>query len=402
MDNQTVLRFAVMSDTHYSETHPVVRERFARAMEAIRRCADADDYKTLDALYVVGDFTDTSTAAQMEMFRTDAEAFLPAETKLVILLANHDMHYVPDNRAAMADFERIFGMARDRHEVIRGYHFISVSGIRGADGWDDSFDEAKQAFAREALAQARADGGNRPIFFFQHTGFPGTIAGGDFGRLELFSILKDYPQVIDFSGHSHQSANSPREIDQNYFTCVGTGSMYSLSARTGRVHHDYDLSSWNGKDYGQMLLVEVSADDAVRIRCLDAQAGGFYDDGIVLRDVWDPARHTCTDRRAALAKPPVFPEGASVTAVREAEGLRLTFPQAHGIGERVQDYRVTVSDAAGVVLAQRTFPSDYPALRPCEIFSVFLSGTYPDGCTVRVYAEGFWDNLSAPIGGILS
>ena len=42
---------------------------------------------------------------------------------------------------------------------------------------------------------------------------------------EFAEILKNYPQVVDFSGHSHVPINDPRSIHQKHFTALGTGSL---------------------------------------------------------------------------------------------------------------------------------------------------------------------------------
>ena len=40
------------------------------------------------------------------------------------------------------------------------------------------------------------------------------------------AILNQYPQVVDFSGHSHFPLNDPRSVWQGKFTAIGTGAIY--------------------------------------------------------------------------------------------------------------------------------------------------------------------------------
>lgn len=68
-----------MSDCHYDEGVPYVRERFRRALETVYAYADGQGYQGLDALYVNGDFTNRSTRTQMELFHKDVMACLRFE-----------------------------------------------------------------------------------------------------------------------------------------------------------------------------------------------------------------------------------------------------------------------------------------------------------------------------------
>ena len=150
-----VLRFAVMSDCHYSEKHPEFRQKFERAMNLLYSYAGSEEYKVLDALYVVGDFTDLGKTNEMKWFKEDCGKFVKDETLLVVTMANHELHYMPDFIVALKDFKDIFNMDYDRHEIVNGYHFISLSTIRDRGPWDDSFNDEKKAFLKSELEKAR-------------------------------------------------------------------------------------------------------------------------------------------------------------------------------------------------------------------------------------------------------
>ena len=91
MKFRPTVRFAVMSDLHYEESKPHLRERFRRAMERIYAYADGEEYSALDALYIVGDFTNRGQRREMEAVREDCDAALREGTRLVVTMANHDM-----------------------------------------------------------------------------------------------------------------------------------------------------------------------------------------------------------------------------------------------------------------------------------------------------------------------
>lgn len=395
MGFQATMRFAVMSDLHYSDKHLYVRDRFRAAMQMIYKYCSQETYQKLDALYINGDFTDLGARIDMERLKEDCDRYVAPETKVVLTLANHELHYVEDYRVPMQDFQEIFQMPQDRHEVIGGYHFISLSGTIDAGPWHDSYDAKKRTFLKEALQAARRDGGNRPIFVFQHVGIPGTIPGGVWGNRDLYTILADYPQVIDFSGHSHQAVNDPKEIAQGAFTCVSSGSLYDIHARTNHMNPDETYEAALDKECAHMLLVEADAQETVRIRRIDILAGDFFENDSYIKKA-TPAEHfTYTAQRAAKVAIPYFTDAAKASAVRENGCISLSFTAAKCDGERVAGYRICFYDANGVALAQKLLVSDYHHLKQAEEVSRSLPDV-ADAEEVQIYATGFWDNVSQP------
>ena len=396
MNFKPILRFAVMSDVHYQEDSVFQRERFESAMNTVYDyCADSE-YKNLDALYVVGDFADTGTRRQMEMFHEDCEKFVRHETRLVITLANHELHYVDDYRESMANFKEIFNMDFDRHEVINGYHFISLSTTIDKGPWHDSFDASKREYLKTELEKARMDGGNKPVFVFQHPGQCGTLLGGLYGNEEIYPILSQYPQVIDFSGHSHFAANNPREIHQNHFTSVGTGGIYGVNSWGGIIHSHIGESFTKSRDNAHMLVAEVDKNSVVRIRRLDVIAGGFFENDCYIEDAHDKSKYKYTLSRAANAPAPYFDKHSSAKLMCDGNKTAVTFPRAYCDGERVYEYNVRLLDKDGVIISQKSIASDFVKLHQQSEYTTYFENI-PNVETALIYAVGFWDNCSEPI-----
>ena len=81
-------------------------------------------------------------------------------------------------------------------------------------------------WAKEELKKAAEDDPTKPIFVQQHYHITNTVYGSDLWGTDVFtSILNKYPQVIDFSGHSHYPINDPRSIWQGRFTALGCGTL---------------------------------------------------------------------------------------------------------------------------------------------------------------------------------
>lgn len=393
MNFKPVVRFAVMSDLHYSSRHPEYRPRFRENMEFLYDHCQSEEYKNLDALYIVGDFADLGKTEEYEWMAEDCKACVKDGTLLVLTIANHELHYMPDSSVSLADFKRCFNMPTERHEVINGYHFISLSGTRDKGEWHDSFDDEKKAFLKAELEIARQDTGNKPIFVLQHVGIPETLLGGWQGHDEIYSILSEYPQIIDFSGHSHNPVNDPREINQKNFTCVGTGSMayLSTSARSYDIHIDGNVDL--GRNQAHFLLVEADEKGTVRIRGIDAVEKKFFEDRYVT-DCHDKSKYIYTNKRTLTAKAPYFEEG-SVAKVEFADGkLTVTFPAAKSQGDRVKEYNLRFFDSKGVAMGQKNVFSDYMHYVQKETVTVEAEWTYDYVPKVEVYAVGFWENVS--------
>ena len=345
---------------------------------------------------MVGDFADLGKTEEMQWFADDMKECIQDGTKLVVTMANHELHYMPDYNVALNDFKNIFKMDYDRHEIMGGYHFISLSSIRDKGPWDDSFNDEKKAFLKEKLEIARKDTGNKPIFVFQHAGIPETIAGGVGGHTELYSILSNYPQVIDFSGHSHNPVNDPREINQKNFTCVGTGSMSYLS--TSAAWHDFHIegNSGLGKEQAHMLIVEADANGRIRILGLDAVEKKFISESFIA-DCHDKSKHIYTMQRATNAPKPYFETGAKPVVNKVNGKTVVTFPAAKCEGERVKEYCVRLTDEKGVVLSQKNVFSDYMHYTQQSVVNVEFDENFGNVSGATVYAVGFWDNVSQPI-----
>lgn len=395
MDFQPKLRFAVMSDLHYDRNHPFVRERFQKALETIYRVCAQSDYPNLDALYINGDFTNRGKREEMEMLAADCGRFLRTETKLVMTLANHELHYVADYRAAMADFTDVFAMPFDRHEVIGGYHFISLSATIDKGPWHDSFDAPKREFLKRELEIARREGGNRPIFVFQHVGMTGTVRGGLYGHTELYEILSEYPQVIDFSGHSHFPCNHPEEIHRGDFVSVSSGGLYNIVEQSPFLNPAVGCDTISDEGCAHMLLVEADASGRVRIRRLDVTAGDFFENDSYI--AWSEGENRlCVDGGARRNAVPYFAEDAAIDASVQDGNLHLSFPRAHCDGARVAAYRICLQNRGGNLIRQKYSVSDYRHLKQAETVRAALAYP-PDTETVSVYACGFYGEQSEPL-----
>ena len=205
-------------------------------------------------------------------------------------------------------------------------------------------------------------------------------------------ILVNYPQIIDFSGHSHAPINDPRSIHQDHLTSVGTGTFsYFELDEFDKICGTFPP----GKEIAaQMQIVEAFDDGSVLIKPYDVISGKFFHDGWTVERPWDPDTFVYTrEKRIRAAEPPFFAPGARLTAEQTAEGLAIAFDHACGGKEDVNDYVVTVRKNGIVerrfVLWSPYFLTDRPEKMEAVV-PALPEGTY----TVTVRARGFWYNSS--------
>ncbi|NLA76368.1 MAG: metallophosphoesterase, partial [Clostridiales bacterium] len=284
MDNFIpVLRFAVVSDIHYEDAPTVERERFEKAVCSAYAIAEGSaQYNKLDALYVVGDFATSGSEIQMNAFSESAKKTLRNGTILTLTMASHEFNERNGGEAAALEkFGRIFGMQPDTHKIINGFHFIAVTTTRGCH-----FSDEKKAWISEQLQIAAADDAKKPIFFFQHPHISGTVYGSaNWGEDEITPILMNYPQIIDFSGHSHAPINDPRSIHQRHFTCLGTGTLSYFEL--DEFDKIYGTCPPNDNNAAQMLIVEADEAGRVRVYPYDVLTGNFFPCTWKIDTPWD-------------------------------------------------------------------------------------------------------------------
>lgn len=394
-----VLRFMVVSDIHIHEEEDAERARFAKAIQDAYAVAESDaSYKNLDALYVVGDFANSGSAVQMRAAKKIIDENVKPGTLCRLTMASHEFHTEGGEETARSRFAEIFpGYPLDSHEVINGFHFIAVTTTRGCN-----FDEPQCSFARDELKKAAAEDGKKPIFFFQHPHLSDTVYGSiNWGEDPLIPILMNYPQVIDFSGHSHAPINDPRSIHQKHFTSLGTGSLSYFEL--DEFDKIYGTLPPNKKQCAQMLIVEADAANRVRVYPYDILSGTFFPQVHRIDTPSDPSTFLYTDARYKTTDAPSFGADAAVTVDARDTSAVISFPQAkpEAGADYVNSYTIVLRYANGLIAKQLCIWSEYYFVPMPETLSQEVTDLNPDTVyTVEIYPEGFFKNRSTvPLKG---
>jgi len=391
-----VTRFLVASDTHVSSSGDAQCKRIAKMFEeAYALCEANEHYKKLDAAVFAGDLTNTGTKAQFDAFAAATKNALRGNTKRYAVAAkSHDCSSMGAN--AIAYFSELLGQPSDFHVVINGFHFIGIS----ASNTRAHYTNAQVAWLDAQLLEATRSAPQQPVFVFQHEHISNTVFGSydqDGWGMDTFSaVLEKYPQVIDFSGHSHYPANDPRSIWQGAYTAVGTGGLYYAEFTVDDqncIHPD------KYETVAQALVVEIDAENRVLVKVLDVTANRILC-VYLIDNVTSTTKETYShEARKNAAEAPTFADNAKLTVKKSGTNTKITVPQASVAqysGNEVYLYRLTVTDAYGrVVLTDWELSKYYIADRPDSItFSVQLPNNAKH---ISVAAEDVWGHLSKPL-----
>lgn len=397
-ENDIVFTFANLSDPHvgYGSNDEILR----RSLETIKKYAK----NGIDAVLFNGDQTQDGKREQAELVASIVkEAFDVTKIPVIFTHGNHDVYwagcmsrsefvsaYGSDMYLFDKDMESIYD--GNRHVEIDGYHFVSVDIETYMPGYN-TLSPTTEAWLKNTLDKIVAQDPDKYIFVSCHSPAKDTVYGsmtndakdtGNWGAsAQLDSVLKNYPQVILFSGHTHYAINLESNINQTTYTQINSGSSSDI---------DFDMTALeNRRSYSQGMIVEVDSENNIRITRIDLARDQ------VIRKPWyidaykaDGSSLTrySVETRLENNRAPQFPAGIEVTEVSSTE-LRVDFKSAID-DDMVYYYVIEVVNAKGTVIASRTIVTpfyDDPGLTNMpKSYSAAFTGKFEYPYTVKVRA----------------
>ena len=327
-DSDVILRAAVMSDVHFPGSLNARQvERFNRALDFMYEYSSKQPYKKFDALVIAGDMTDSGSVEQLTVLKKSMDEHLRPETTPVFCMGNHDWAGGQDR------WEKILDMKANQSLVINGIHFLTAS-IR--------FEQLKP-WLKEELDKAIADDPNKPVIVVQHHHINNTVYGscppdnwGGAGALR--DLLDNYPQVIDFSGHSHYPIVDPRSAWQKTFSAFGCRTL-SYYEMTGGGLNKFPEGHTEAAEF---YVMEICRNHRVVLKLYDLRTNSFYPRQYVVEQPGNPDSFTYTQSRFELASNPYWEPGAAITiksSDQDSGCTEIAFPQAKD-QELVTHYRI--------------------------------------------------------------
>ena len=418
-DFEPILRFVVTSDIHIRDTGVIINgyEQLEKLFNTAYDYSESQAYNKLDGIFFVGDLTQRGEEDQLNYFFNYVNTHAKEGTVVRTVLGNHEFYDTGsdyDGDAAPQRFLEISGYeSTDSHLDLGGYHVIMMSMDRYSKSKNLYFSDAKLAWLKQEIEKAIADDPNKPIFVMQHEP-PYQTMKGSYGTASdkgLKELLSNYPQVINFSGHTHCSLSDPRIIWQETFTALNTGGLAYLSVpimdgtynQTGGKANDIE-GGWTTGDVeegtrnaGMYYIVEVDKDNRVRILTYNMFTESLWSEPYLI-DSFDPADFRYTNARENDAVDPEFEEDAAIRLCSDNyKNVKIAFPQA-ACKDVVQSYRVELYQ--GNTLLQTIYRSsmaNYGNAAPAEI-NAYIQNLQQDAeYTVKVFATSSYNLDSDPL-----
>ncbi|MDF2659758.1 MAG: metallophosphoesterase [Paenibacillus sp.] len=268
---EPLLSFFLFSDLHISLYDPATSQKLKQALDDVTKLESK-----VEAIVFTGDLTDYGTDAEYNAL----EAILK-DYKLPPIygnMGNHDYYRIwidknggfaretmPNGQTdaeSRARFQKMFNLSKPYSDVtIHGYHLIMMSQETyvqeqpdvGEGAW---YSDEQLEWLRAKLKETKD---NKPIFVMIHQPLP--PEGQDGGthrviRAKAFrEILKPYPNVFVFSGHTHQDfENGSSHYSKESFHWFVNSSVGRTSNRSFQQE---------AKDKTQGLYVQVYEDRVV-------------------------------------------------------------------------------------------------------------------------------------------
>ena len=351
-----ILRFAVCSDVHLDGDEEQINAiRLKNLIEDMNKYSENQNYNKLDAFMVVGDFAGGGAEKEYAMFNNIVNSVLKEETQLLTVLGNHEFinYRDVDPTVGYEVYKKMINENVDTDIVINGYHFIGVS-------YDDNGKtfSGKTEWLKERLDNATKENPNKPIFVYQHPSPTLTIYGSiSWSDFDIRKVLSKYPQVVDFSGHSHYSPSDPRSVWQGEFTAIGCGSLKALMSNLNYIEGDNDAPGKSAAAW----LVEVDNEGNVSLKLYDVENRMFFKDiEYYFTDLSNTKKRTYTwTKQKSLDTTPEFPEKSEVkNTVNENNETIISFPEAKGYYE-AENYKIIVKDSNNKKVFEKTVVSEY-------------------------------------------
>ncbi|WP_128855715.1 LamG-like jellyroll fold domain-containing protein [Bacillus sp. CDB3] len=330
------LVFPVVSDVHIKDSGTDDTFRWKRAIEQFNTLAPKQD-----AFVIVGDFTNFGLAPEYDRFMQVYNENANKDAVRMTSLGNHDYWNGLSVEGAQKRFLEKTGMESIYyHKVVKGYHFLVMS---PEDGTTHGYYSDKQInWLKEEMAKAQKDDPEKPIFVFLHQHIKDTVYGsqewGTKDSAKINAVLKEYPQVITFSGHSHYPLDDPRSIHQKDFTSVGTSSVSYMEVEGGKVQGNIPPGA---STLSQGLLVEVD-DKEVTINRRDFHTNSWTGDPWKIKLPTKKEGFNYVEDRDK--EKPYFAKDAKLAVSNVTENAAtVTFPQALD-NLLVHSYRLQAKD----------------------------------------------------------
>lgn len=384
-----VFRVVICSDSHIEGIGTPGYYRLKKAIDYSLDYASKDkDYNRIDSFFIAGDITNRGTKEEFDAFKELYDYGTGKGLSFLCTVAKgHDS--IAMGKKSLEYYTSLTNQETDFHRVIGGYHFIGISTSRMKKHFNSPF---QKRWLKKELDKAVSATPDKPVFVMHHEHVKYTVYGSfdedGWGKILFADLLKKYPNVVDFSGHSHYPVNDPRSLWQGEYTAMGTGSLKYTELT---VDGEQKVHPASYESCANFLIVELDKSDNIRIIGIDCLAEKVLCE-YYLKNPADKSNREYTDeKQRARSLAPTFDAAAELTVTEKGGVYTAAYPKAQSRdGKPVFIYRVFVEDEKGnTVKVRKTIPTYY-LYEVADEMSTCL-GMLPKGkYSIKVLAENVY------------
>ena len=408
--DDVIARIVLGSDTHIG--YDGAADKLRNAYASINKLGGAD------ALIIAGDITDNGLteeyselmsiiSANSEKLTVDLPSFKGSASgtsvgTTIALLGNHE--FLAEGVDVEERFREMTGQEPDGLYWIAGK--VPVIKLSMTTHDSTATYASKLAFLQSSLNSIDSKDYTGHIFLVTHIPVKNTVVGSVFEDpfgTEIKELLSKYPQIIHYSGHSHENPYNPNFIDQSAGYTSITG---------GTIGKYFDSCEYTEEKLGSTAVIfDVKSDGTTEFYRVDFENGRIiYENEEWVLDSKDTAEDFIyfaglSKGYAGANSRPAFPEDSLITAVGGSTptSLVISFTRAVPATEKNYDY----VDHYTIVLKSKTEGAQnvtvdvvndlyYPTAG--EKFTAVVEGLTPYAdYSVTVSAHNTYSKASRPI-----
>lgn len=255
------LKVGIISDSQLSPVHAkkytVFEDNLIKALGFFKNAG-------CNFIMFAGDICNAAGKRAYERLNSAIELVYGSDRPLFqFIMGNHDYYGTahfnsPEYYRSL--FQKCVGQNPYTHYVVNGFHFIGVSPYNSSmtRGNDEITD-----WIREQIDIAVSQSGEKPVFVMTHNSPENTVYGSDdWGDKTIGNIFRDYPQVVNISGHTHYSLLDERCFWVGDYTAIGTQSVSYTEMEGGKQNGTVPPASYK-TPMGYILDFE---DESIAVR----------------------------------------------------------------------------------------------------------------------------------------
>jgi len=310
----------------------------------------------------------------------------------------------------------------NRHAVINGIHFISIS---PKYFWlpENAFTEETINWLIETLDSIVAEDASQPIFIVSHSAIYDSVrlsSNEENVYSDIEAILNNYPQVIYMGGHIHNIITDELSIEQRGFTMLDLGSTKYTSTFNTMYDKNMKWANKGGTLYENNIgSIQISSGCYVQVdvhgnvkftRFLvneDLSLKGVVNEPWIIPAPQEDKSHLLKyndEYRMSINEAPTFNDDAilypSSYTKDGANNVKIVISAADD-DQYVEYYQVSLKTVYGNTIYTKNFQNFYYKYvigNPMSDVHIFDFGAVGKGeYVIEVRAGDVWQSLSEPI-----